>query len=155
MGRPAPAPPGMLSQHGFQLALAHNLDLLDGVHAGVTLFAIGWRPPTPRDAGAEAAAVRALTPLGCVGLLPDGRIGLIYLGPRGASGVGVATLTDWVRNRLIDRLSNEGWPRHAATLELSAAHGWTDSVATPRALIAALPPARRPGAWITLPAAAQ
>ena len=135
----AAAIPGMMSIRGFESALARCLELLDGVHTGLTLFAVGWRGSSPPPPPAEQAVVSALSPLGSVGRLSDGRIGMVYLGPGGGDGVGTETLRGYVLNRLAGRLTEQGWGACAALLDLSAAHGWTDQGATAARMIAALP----------------
>jgi hypothetical protein len=129
----------MMSIRGFETALARCLDLLDGVHAGLALFAVGWRGSSPPPPAAEQAAVSALAPLGSVGRLADGRIGLIYLGPGGGDRSAAETLRRYVLNRLTDRLTEQGWTGCAEMLDLAAAHGWTDQGTGAARLIAALP----------------
>lgn len=136
--RPDPAG-GILSVRGFELALGYSLDLLSGVHTGVTLMAISWPEQAPLDV--EAAAAAALLPLGNVGRLPDGRIGVAYLGPRGHDDAGATALSAYVRRRLQMRLSEVGFRRDAERVRVVAVHEWTDRVAGARALIAALPAA--------------
>lgn len=133
------AVPGVLGPWGFAASLDRTLGLLGGVHAGITLFAVSLRAAEP---AAEAVMAAALSPLGAVGRLPDGRIGLGYLGPGGgAGGDGPATerLIASVRARVATRLIEEGRHGDAERLEVSATHAWTDRVKSAAALIRRLP----------------
>lgn len=131
-------PPGLLSIRGFETALSRCLRTLEGVHAGVTLFAVGWRGSAPPPPDAENAAVAALGPLGSVGRLPDGRIGLVYLGPGGGESRQSEALKGYMLDRLAARLSEQGRAESAAALRLAAAHGWTDQGTTAHRLLEAV-----------------
>lgn len=132
------APPALMSSRGFELAVEHCLELLEGAHVAVTLFAVGWRSSSPPPPLVERVVADALTPLGSVGRLPDGRIALLYLGPRGDGGrtaAGTDALRSYVLNRILHRLTEKGWSVSAAALELTATHVWTDQGVSAAALL--------------------
>ncbi|MBI1207706.1 MAG: hypothetical protein GC191_10515 [Azospirillum sp.] len=137
--KPPPPPEirGLLPRRGFEAMLEHILDLLSGIHTPVSLFAV--TPPPRAPASLEATIADALAPLGCIGRLPDRRIGLVYLGPRGAEDSNGEALHNLIRARIERRLSDRGWCRQADGVGLAATHGWTDGKAKAGELIAALP----------------
>ena len=124
----------------FEIMLGHCLNLLRGSHTRVTLFAV--EPPGTVPAEIEAVIGDALAPLGTVGRLPDGRIGLVYLGPHGNGEAGTGALHAYVSERIGRRLMDRVWDRHRPTVKIAAVDRWTDNVRSARELIEALPPLR-------------
>lgn len=129
----------LMSAPGFDMALGCTLDLLSGVHSGITLFAVSWLLPPPSEV--EMATAATLSPLGSVGRLPDGRIGLGYVEPRSPGGdeVHPDTLLALVRDRVERRLTDAGWSRYAWATRLTTARGWTDEIDGVSDLVARLP----------------
>jgi len=124
----------------FQAMLDHCLTLLCGSHARITLFAVEL--PVSVVDEVEATIGEALAPLGSVGRLPDGRIGLVYLGPSGSDGG--AELQAYVSERISRRLLDRGWGRHVSSVRMAVVGRWTDRIRDARDLIDALP-SRRSG----------
>ncbi len=127
----------------FETTLGRYLDLLRDSHTRMTLFAI--EPPMFVSAEIEAVIGAALAPLGNVGRLPDGRIGLVYLGPHGADESGTQALRAYVSERIDRRLLDRGWGHQIPSVRIAAVDRWTDGVNGARDLIDALPPLRRGG----------
>jgi hypothetical protein len=101
--------------------------MLRGVHVPVSLFAVSLGDGGRIEA-AEIAA-EALSQFGPVGKLIDGRVGLLYLGPRSPNANGDSLLTSHVFSRVEKRLQERGWGGLCRSLELAAVHGWTDEIA--------------------------
>jgi hypothetical protein len=129
----------------FETAIDRCLELLRGSHTRVTLFAVA--PPVTVSSELEAIICAALAPLGSVGRLPDGRIGLLYLGPHGPDEAGSPRLRSCVSERIERRLLDRGWGDHRwgrplPPVRIAAVDGWTDGIGSRRDLIDALPPVR-------------
>lgn len=131
----------------FEAEIERSLRLLRPIRLPVTLFALKF----PADAAADRAAVDALSGLGAVGRLPDGRLGLFYLGPRTAGESGEAALVKLVYERAARAFAAQGCGAEA--LQVAAAHAWTDAL-TSAAFFAALltvsPQARKQGRELAL-----
>lgn len=145
--RPATIVPGMMSPWGFAAALDRSLGLLGGAKVGITLFAVSHRGAGAggegegADIAIDTFVVAALSPLGVVGRLPDGRIGLGYLGPGGEGGEAAERLIASVHGRVASRLIEEGRSAEAERLEIAAVHARTDRIRSAARLIAGLPEA--------------
>jgi hypothetical protein len=126
----------ILPRHAFEAALANSLRLLRRIHVPLTLFAV--RLPAQGLTEAEAVVGDALSPLGVLGRLPDGRIGLLYLGPRAPDAHGEDALSRHVLAKIEKRLQDRGWGSLCRGVRLYAAHAWADVVSGPAELIAAL-----------------
>lgn len=135
--RRAPAIPGLLSEQGFAIAVNSGLDLRRGVHTPVDLFAVSWLMPTP--AGLAAAAAAVLSPLGIIGRLADGRIGMASFAPYGAAHRNIDALSRHMCERLEPQVGERGWCRYAGAMRLASAHAWTDTVEHLNALVEILP----------------
>ena len=120
----------------FQTLLNHCLGLLSGCHTRVTLFAVEVPGGSPTEV--EATIVEALAPLGGVGRLPDSRIGLVYLGPRGNED-GANALDAYVSERISRRLLDRGWGRYIPLVRIANVDRWTDTIREAHDLIDALP----------------
>ncbi|MBI1209398.1 MAG: hypothetical protein GC191_19195 [Azospirillum sp.] len=129
--------PGLMSKHHWEAAIAHWLAQLEGVEAKVSLF--GIELPFPILTEVEAIVVETLLPLGGVGRMGDGRIGLICFGPWGSDRVSGEFLHRCLQNRLYRRLSRRGYGHYARTLRIASVHTWTERVEHADALIEALP----------------
>ncbi|MBI1206558.1 MAG: hypothetical protein GC191_04620 [Azospirillum sp.] len=130
---------GALSSEEFAARLDHHLGMLSAFSTNVALFAV--EAATTGSTAIETAIVEALVPLGSVGRLPDGRIGLVrYAGSRGGE-FRAENLRHYLRERLTHHLGDCGWAR-AAEVRVAGVHSWTDCVGDAGDLIAALPEAR-------------
>lgn len=137
------SPTCLMSVPGFEMALGCTIDLWSGVRTGVTLFAVSWLLPAPSEVESTAAA--ALSPLGSVGRLPDRRIGLAYVEPRGSrDDLHPDTVHRIVQNRLERCLTDAGWHRFAWATRIASARGWSDDMDGPADLINRLPIAEQP-----------
>jgi len=126
----------LLPRQAFADTAARSLRLLRGLHVPVTLFAV--RLPPGVIAEAEACVSAILQPFGAVGRLPDGRIGLLYLGPHSPGRAGERTLATHLLARIARRLGERGWEAMSRGVELSAAHAWADAIQQPAELLRAL-----------------
>ncbi len=116
----------------FETEIERSLRLLRQLRLPVSLFAL----PLHDRPGAEAAAAHALAGLGTVGRLPDGRLGLLYLGPRARGAEGEAQLVKLLYERITRALEEAGRPEAAPAI--AAIHGWTDELWSAGLLLAAL-----------------
>lgn len=122
----------------FASSIERSLRLLHEVHVPVSLFALRL------DGGDKAvdAAAGALVRFGAVGRLPDGSLGLLYLGPRPAGRRGEAALENQIFMTAAHGLGEQGWAAVGETPVLTAVHSWTDQVRDVAALVAASSAAR-------------
>lgn len=144
--RPTPDPSGfsdsatILPWHAFDAAIERSLKMLHGVHIPVSLFTVRFGELLRGDP-AEAIG-DALCQFGSAGRLADGRIALLYLGPRSRAGDGDVTLVRHLHSRIEQRLKERGWAALCRNLELAAAHGWTDELDGSTDLVRLLEPGR-------------
>ena len=143
----SPSAPGILVDsdtllpwHAFDADIERSLRMLRGVHIPVSMFAVGLGDVARRSA-ADAIG-DALGRYGPVGRLADGRIGLLYLGPRSREQNGDAILANQVQKSIERRLHERGWSALVQSLELAAAHGWSDEIFGSVELIRMLGPSR-------------
>ncbi|HYB08970.1 MAG TPA: hypothetical protein VEJ16_04815 [Alphaproteobacteria bacterium] len=130
----------LLPWHAFDADIERSLRMLRGVHIPVSMFAVGLGEVS-RGSAAEAVG-DALSRYGSVGRLADGRIGLLYLGPRSLEQNGNAVLANQVHKSIERRLHERGWSGLIESLDLAAAHGWTDEIFGSIELIRMLGPSR-------------
>ena len=97
----------LLPRHAFAAALAHSLRLLRSIHVPITLFAV--QLPVPGPIEADECVSAALLPFGVVGRLPDGRIGLLYLGPHSPGEAGEQALAAHLLAKVVGHLRAQGW----------------------------------------------
>ncbi|HLI14103.1 MAG TPA: hypothetical protein VKY65_21120 [Alphaproteobacteria bacterium] len=117
-----------MSWPAFENEIERSLRLLQRMRLQVSLFAV--RFPATADATTVDAASAALARLGPVGQLADGRIGLLYLGPRAPGPGGDVALMRHVRRLMEQALSERGAGWLGERLEVSASHAWTDEVSS-------------------------
>jgi hypothetical protein len=135
----------LLPRHAFDAALAHTLRLLRCIHVPITLFAVQLPARGPMEA--DECVCTALLPFGVVGRLPDGRIGLLYLGPHSRGEAGECALAERLLAKVVQHLRDQGWEALSREARLMTAHTWTDAIAGPAELLEALDdrhPARKP-----------
>mgnify|MGYP001552551537 FL=1 len=113
----------------LQAEVECSLLALRCTHLRVSLFAVGLG--TQSRAG--GAVARALAALGPVGRLPDGSLGLLYLGPRPCGISSEAPLVETVRRRVQAALG--GAERHGVQPLIAAVHAWSDELAGVGALL--------------------
>ncbi len=126
----------LLPRQAFATAVAHSLRLLRSIHVPVTLFAV--RLPAPGLGVADESVSAALLPFGVVGRLPDGRIGLLYLGPHTLGEAGDRALSRHLLDKIERRLRDHSWDALCPGVKLTAVHTWTDAIAHPSHLLEAL-----------------
>jgi len=126
----------LLPRHAFVAALAHSLRLLRSIHVPITLFAV--QLPVPGAIEADECVSAALLPFGVVGRLPDGRIGLLYLGPHSPGEAGKQALAEHLRAKILRHLRDRGWEALSRGVKLTMAHAFTDAIAQPAELLQAL-----------------
>jgi hypothetical protein len=80
----------------------------------------------------QAAAVklvdRALKPHGLVGALPDGRVGFLYLGPRGKRNVADLALVHHITERLRIEIYRQTQINDVSLVSSTVVHRWADEV---------------------------
>ena len=126
----------LLPRQAFAASIAHTLRLLRSIHVPVTLFAVYL--PAPGLGAADESVSAALLPFGVVGRLPDGRIGLLYLGPHTLGEAGDRALSTHLLDKIERRLRDNGWGSLCPGVKLTAVHAWTDAIAHPSHLLQAL-----------------
>jgi len=126
----------LLPRHAFAASVAHSLRLLRSIHVPVTLFAVHL--PARGLAAADESVSATLLPFGVVGRLPDGRIGLLYLGPHTLGEAGDRALSTHLLDKIERRLRDHGWGSLCSGLEMTAVHAWTDAIAEPARFLQAL-----------------
>ncbi len=129
-------------RHAFEASMAYSLRLLRQSHVPLTLFAVEL--PARGLVEANDAVGEALSPLGVVGRLPDGRIGLLYLGPHSLGADAEQVLARHILDKIEGRLRDQGWGPLCRGLKLTAAHAWSDAIAGPAQLLAKLDERRGP-----------
>jgi hypothetical protein len=129
-------PRHLLPRHAFAAALARSLRLLRSIHVPITLFAVAL--PARGAVEADACVTAALLPFGVVGRLPDGRIGLLYLGPHSPGEAGAEALAAQLLAKVVRHLRERGWEALSGGVRLAAARAWTDAIARPAELLQAL-----------------
>ncbi|MFI4989024.1 MAG: hypothetical protein ACHQF3_16480 [Alphaproteobacteria bacterium] len=110
--------------------------MLRHIHVPVTLFAVHL--PARGVVEADDTIGEALSPLGIVGRLPDGRIGLLYLGPHTLGADGDRALCGHILGKIERRLRDQGWGPLCRGLSLTAVHSWGDAIAQPAQLLKGL-----------------
>lgn len=112
----------------FQAEIERSLVRLRGTHLRLSLFQV--RLGTRAHAG---MAMAALSDLGATGRLPDGSLGLLYLGPRPEGIGGEVALGQRIERRLLDALGPVA-PRAAsirsqmARPQVAVVHAWSDEL---------------------------
>ena len=90
----------------------------------------------------QSAAVnlvdRALNQQGNVGLLPDGSVGFLYLGPRGKGMVADLALVHHIHHQLRTEIRRQSSFNEVRLANLSVAHRWADEVIDAQDLVDAL-----------------
>jgi hypothetical protein len=81
---------------------------------------------------------RALKPQGVVGVLPDGAIGFLYLGPRGKGMVADLALVHHIRERVRAEIHRQSPFNEMRLTSLLVAHRWADEVIDAYDLVDAL-----------------
>lgn len=126
----------LMCWQAFEVAINHSLRLVHDVHIPVSLFAV--RLAERKHRAATEVIGQALAEFGMVGLLSEGSIGLLYLGPHRPGGEGDAALTESVVGRIAQRLQEQGWAALCPSLKVMVAHGWTDEINGSADLVVAL-----------------
>lgn len=114
------------SWSAFRSEVERSIGLLQHIRLQVSLFAV--RLGGGCDAATVAAVAGTLARLGSVGWLADGRIGLLYMGPRATGQASDVGLMQHVRTMIERRLAERGFSVPGDWLELSATHAWTDEI---------------------------
>jgi hypothetical protein len=114
------------SWSAFRSEVERSLGLLQHIRLQVSLFAV--RLGGGCDAATVGAVAGTLARLGSVGWLADGRIGLLYMGPRATGQASDVGLMQHVRTMIERRLAERGFSVPGDWLELSATHAWTDEI---------------------------
>jgi hypothetical protein len=126
----------LLPRHAFAASLAHSLRLLRSIHVPLTLFAV--QLPAQGIVAADETVSATLLPFGVVGRLPDGRIGLLYLGPHTLGEAGGRALSTHLLDKIERRLRDHGWGALCPGVRLTAVQVWSDAIAHPSHLLQAL-----------------
>jgi hypothetical protein len=114
------------SWSAFRSEVERSIGLLQHIRLQVSLFAV--RLGGGCDGATVGAVAGTLARLGTVGWLADGRIGLLYMGPRATGQAGDVGLMQHVRTMIERRLAERGFSVPGDWLELSATHAWTDEI---------------------------
>jgi len=113
------------ADHAFLRQIERSIALLGGQHfLRVSLFRLEFVGAAATGVGARAR--QALGPLGMVGDLPDGSLGLLFVGPRPAGQDDLA-----VERMVADKLNQAltlAPPSAARLLSVTAAHRWADEI---------------------------
>ena len=89
---------------------------------------------------AKTLVSRALKPQGIVGVLPDGAIGFLYLGPRGKGMVADLALVHHIRERVRAEIHRQSPFNEMRLTSMVVAHRWADEVIDAYDLVDALHP---------------
>lgn len=81
---------------------------------------------------------RALKQQGDVGLLPDGSVGYLYMGPRGKGMVADLALVHHIHQQLRQEIRRQPSFKEVRLAKLSVAHRWADEVIDAQDLVDAL-----------------
>jgi len=87
---------------------------------------------------AKTLMTRALKPQGIVGVLPDGAIGFLYLGPRGKGMVADLALVHHIRERVCAEIHRQSPFNEMRLSSVLVAHRWADEVIDAYDLVDAL-----------------
>lgn len=146
-GRSQGLAPGLIARSAGASAFVREIDRL--LHAlGVanvrlTLLAIATRELS-RDFLEDAARL-ALGSFALVGILPEGSVGVLYVGPRRAGEGADRDVVNDIGRQIREALTAQSPTGGERPLYLRAVHRWTDEIESAHDLIRMLPriPARR------------
>lgn len=136
---PTPEPfDGLLEAGDFAAEIARLLRPLRATHLRVSLFSLRFRGAADRLACNWAGG--ALRRYGPVGSLPDGRIGMLYVGPRFPGDDSGDVLSDLLSTRVRDVLMARGIRLPSGAVQLTVTHRWSDEITEPGELLLASTP---------------
>lgn len=122
----------LLEGEDYLQQIERSIGLLAGQHSlRISLFRLEFVGIAARDIGQRAR--QSLAALGLIGALPDGSLGLLYMGAR-ASGQEDLSVERAVAERVNAALAFAA-PSGARLLSVTAAHRWADEIADAEDLI--------------------
>jgi len=129
---------GLLEAGEFAAEIARMLRPLRAMHLRVSLYSLRFRGQPGRLACNWAGG--ALRRYGPVGALPDGRIGMLYVGPKVPGDDSGDELSDLLSTRVRDVLLARGIRLRSGAVQLMVTHRWSDEITDPGELLVASTP---------------